>query len=392
MFVSGVRGACAREVQYLRTHPWDWALISWLPMLTLAIIGVLFSAGVNNKLPLAFVDEDHSPESRQLAIALEATRSTAIAARPASLQEAWSLARQRRVYAVLQVPHDWERRGQRGDPLPVVLYTNEQYHAAASSISNDVLGALGSVAGGRAFAALASLGGGFVGADRRAHLVRAELRSLYGPQLSFERALAGAFFPTTLHLFMLGAAAFAIGREFRDRTARAWLASARGNMFAAVVGKLLPSLGCFALLALGIVVWLTGYRGWAANGSLLTWSAGLASLILACCAIPAMLIGLTGTLRITLAVCAIVNITAISFTGFTYPLYSMTTAAKVWSQMLPFHYFYEIQQQQWNIGAPVSASLVPLAVLWVAFISVPLAIALPRLAKRCVDPSGWGLR
>src|SRR6202022_2720697 len=110
------------------------------------------------------------------------------------------------------------------------------------------------------------------------------------------------------------------------------------------------------------------------------------------CAIPAMLIGLTGTLRITLAVCAIVNITAISFTGFTYPLYSMTTAAKVWSQMLPFHYFYEIQQQQWNIGAPIGVSLLPLSVLWGGFIIVPLAVALPRLKKRCLDPSGWGER
>jgi ABC-2 type transport system permease protein len=392
VFISGARGAWAREVHYLRTHPWDWALISWVPALMLALIWGIFSAGVNTKLPLAFVDEDHSPSSRHLAIALEAARSTAIAARPTSLEEAWPLARQRRVYAILHVPHDWERRAQRGDPRPVVLYTNEQYHAAASSISNDVLGAVASIAGERALAALASLGGGFVGAERRANVVRAELRSLYGPELSFEQALAGAFFPATLHLFVLGGVAFAIGREFRNRTADAWLASAGGHIIAAVVGKLLPLLCCAAVLALGIIVWLTGFRGWSAHGSLLVWSVGLASLLLACCAIPAMLVGLTGTLRVTLAVCAIANITAISFTGFTYPLYSMTTAAKVWSHLLPFHYFYEIQQQQWNIGAPISASLAPLAVLWGAFIIVPLAIALPRLAKRCSDPSGWGLR
>ena len=210
MFASGVHGACAREVQYLRTHPWDWALISWVPALMLALIWAIFSAGVNTKLPLALVDEDHSPSSRRLGIALDAARSTAIAARPDTLAESWTLARQRRVYAILQVPYDWERRTQRGDPLPVVLYTNEQYHAAASSIATDVLGAVGAVAGDRALTALASLGGGFEGAERRAAVVHAELRSLYGPELSFEQALAGAFFPTTLHLFVLAAAAFAI--------------------------------------------------------------------------------------------------------------------------------------------------------------------------------------
>lgn len=392
MFLAGVRGACAREIQYLKSHPWDWALISWVPALTLTAIWAIFSAGVNTKLPMAFVDEDHSEGSRHLAIALEATRSTAITEWPASLGDAWTLARQRRVYAILQVPHDWQRRAERGDPLPVVLYTNEQFHAAGSSIANDVLGAVGSVAGGRALAGLAALGGGFEGAQWRANAVHAELRTLYGPQLSFERALTGAFLPTTLHLFVLGGAAFAIGREFRDRTAGAWLQSAGGNVFAALVGKLLPLLGCFTVLALAIVVWLAGYRGWTANGSLLVWFAALASLILACCTIPAMLVGLTGTLRVALAVCAITNITAVSFTGFTYPLYSMITGAKVWSQLLPYHYFYEIQQQQWNLGAPVTVSLIPLAVLWGAFIIGPLAIALPRLAKRCKDPAGWGER
>ena len=392
MFIAGVRGACAREIQYLRTHAWDWALISWVPAVTLALIWWIFSAGVNTKLPLAFVDEDHSQASRHLSIAIEATRSTAIAAQPASLEDAWALARERRVYAIVHVPHDWERRAQRTDPLPVVLYTDEQFHAAGSAIANDVLGAAASVVGDRALAALASLGGGFAGAERRAALVHAELRSLYGPQLSFERALTGAFLPTTLHLFVLGAAAFAIGREFRDRTAGAWLQSARGSIVAALVGKLLPLLCCFSALALAVIVWLAGYRGWTANGSLLTWSVGFGSLILACCAIPALLVGLTGTLRVALAVCAITNVTAVSFTGFTYPLYSMITGAKIWSQMLPYHYFFEIEQQQWNIGASVGTSLTPMMVLWIAFIIAPLAIALPLLAKRCADPSGWGLR
>ena len=392
MWWAGVRGACAREVAYLRSHPWDVALMSWVPALALAVIWLIFSAGVNTRLPLALVDEDQSPASRHLAIALDAVRSTAITVRPASLAEAWSLARQRRVYAVLQVPRDWERRALRGDPLPIVLYTDEQFHAATTSISTDIAGALAAVAGEHATTQLASLGGGFAGAERRASLVHAELRTLYGPQLSFERALAGSFMPTTLHLFVLGAAAYAIGREFRNRTAAEWLESGGGSITAAFVGKLIPLLVGAALLALGIVVWLVGYRGWAANGSLLVWGAGFAGLILACCAIPALLVGLTGTMRMALAVSAVANVTAVSFTGFTYPLFSMTTAAKVWSALLPVHYFYEIQQQQWNMGAPVSASIGPLAVLWGAFILVPLAIALPRIAARCRDPSGWGLR
>jgi len=159
-----------------------------------------------------------------------------------------------------------------------------------------------------------------------------------------------------------------------------------------VLGKLTPLLLSSVLLATGVIAWLAGYRGWTANGSMLVWAFGFLSLILACCAIPALIVGLTGTLRVALALVAVTNVTAISFTGFTYPLYSMTTAAKVWSAIVPFHYFYEVQQQQWNIGAPLAVSMPPLGVLWGVYIAVPLAIAIPMLAKRCRDPSGWGER
>lgn len=392
MFLAGVRCACAREVAYLRAHPWDLALISWFPALALALAWAIFAQGVNVKLPLAFVDEDHSPGSRRLAVALDAARSSDIAARPMALEDAWPLVRARNVYAVVHVPLDWERRSQRGDPLPVVLYTNEQYHAAGSSLANDVIGAIGSVVGGKAVATLAGLGGGFAGAERRAGAVRVELRTLYGPQLSFERALAGAFLPAMFHLFVLGGAAYAIGREYRDRSAGAWLASGQGSIVAALIGKLLPLLVCSTALALGVMAWFAGYRGWAANGSLLVWGLGLVSLIVVCCAIPAMLVGLTGTLRVVLAIVAVTNVTAVSFTGFTYPLFSMTTAAKVWSAIVPFHYYYEIQQQQWNIGAPPSMSAAPFAVLWGVYIIVPLMIGVPLLARRCRQPEGWGER
>jgi ABC-2 type transport system permease protein len=392
MFFAGVRAACAREVAYLRASPWDLALISWFPALVIALTWAIFAQGVNVKLPLAFVDEDHSPDSRHLAVALEAARATAITARPATLAEAWPLVRAGQAYAVLHVPADWQRRRDRLDPRPVVLYANEQFHAAASSISTDVIGAIGAVVGGEAITKLAALGGGFAGSERRVGAVRVELRTLYGPQLSFERALTGAFLPAMLHLFALGGAAYAIGREYRDRTARAWLNSANGSIVAALLGKLLPLLTCFTLLGVGIIVWLAGYRGWAANGSVLVWSLGLLSLIVVCCAIPALLVGLTGSLRLALSVVAVTNATAISFTGFSYPLFSMTTGAKVWSAITPFRYFYEIQQQQWNIGAPVSMSAWPLAVLWGVYILAPLAIAAPLLAKRCRNPAGWGER
>jgi ABC-2 type transport system permease protein len=124
----------------------------------------------------------------------------------------------------------------------------------------------------------------------------------------------------------------------------------------------------------------------------LFWSFSLVTLLIACCAIPAMLVGLTGTLRVTLAVSAILNVTAVSFAGLSYPFVSLTTAAKVWASLLPFKYYFDIQQQQWHIGAPIAVSLAPLAVLWGVFIAAPFALAIPKLRKLAANPAAWGKR
>ena len=57
MSLAGIRGACDRELAYLRAHPRDLALISWFPALVMALTWAIFAQGVNVKLPLAFVDD-----------------------------------------------------------------------------------------------------------------------------------------------------------------------------------------------------------------------------------------------------------------------------------------------------------------------------------------------
>jgi ABC-2 type transport system permease protein len=392
MWLASAREACLRELRYLRCHPWDLALITWFPAVVLAVAWAIFSPGVATRLPIAVVDEDHSPGSRRLALAIDAVRSSRIAERPATLEDAWPLVRRREVYAVVHIPADWERRSRRADRLPVVLYTNEQFHAAGSTIAPDVTGAVATVAAGDALDGLARLGGGFSGAQHRAQAVRVELRTLYAPQQSLERVLAGTFLPVMLHLFVLGSAAYAIGREFRDRTARDWLDAARGSITAALAGKLLPLAAASFTMGLAIIGWFAGYRGWSAGGSLALWAAGLLTLLTACCAIPAMFVGLTGTMRVALAATAVLNVTAIAFAGLSYPSVSMTTAAKVWASFLPFKYYLDIQQGQWHMGAPAIHSAFDFAVLWLVFILAPLAIALPRLRALCYMPVAWGRR
>jgi len=51
-FVRSALRECAR----LRADPWDLALVTWIPLLLLALFAWMFSAGVPRELPVAVVD------------------------------------------------------------------------------------------------------------------------------------------------------------------------------------------------------------------------------------------------------------------------------------------------------------------------------------------------
>src|SRR5260221_10562989 len=103
-----------------------------------------------------------------------------------------------------------------------------------------------------------------------------------------------------LHMFVLGGAGYAIGREYRDRTARQWLDAAGGSITAALAGKLLPLAAASLAVGLPITGWFAGFRRWTAGGSPPLWTAALFTLLVAGCAIHAMFVGLTGALRVAL--------------------------------------------------------------------------------------------
>ena len=74
---------------------------------------------------------------------------------------------------------------------------------------------------------------------------------LTNPALNYAGFLLRAVMPTTLHVVIAIAAAYAIGTEFSRRSLRAWLRCAGGSPLLALAGKLLP-LFVFFFALLGI--------------------------------------------------------------------------------------------------------------------------------------------
>ena len=391
MAKAGLRAVVSRELGHLRRQPWDLALLVWFPAATLALLLWLFSAGVAAGLPIAVVDEDHSASSRELTLRMAAMRGLAITARPASLEAAQPLLRSASVYGVVHIPPNWERDRLRNAAQPVVLYDNAQFSLAAGAIGGDVRAAVASLALDHAVAGEARFGGGLTQAAARVNEVQADLRTLFNPTLSYEAYLAGMLLPVVLHLFCVLAAVSALGREFRDRSVDAWLASAGGSAARALVGKLAPLLLVYLLFALALVATFAGWRGWPAAGSLGLWVAALAVLMLASVAIAVLLVGLTVNLRTALSLTGFYVATGLAFSGFSYPRVAMGPAAQWWGGLLPYTHYLPLQQGQWLGGASAGAWAQGMAPL-LLFVALPLLIGLPLLARAMRQPARWGAR
>ena len=342
-------------------------------------------------LPIAFVDEDHSSDSRSLAMRLAAMRSVQVTARPASLEAAWPLVRSAEVYAVVHVPPGWQRERLRGSPLPVLVYENLQFNLSIGLLSKDIGAAVRAMGAERALAGEVRIGGGGVeAASVRVQALQLDVRTLFNPALSYEAFLAGMMAAAMLNLFAVIATVSALGREFRDRTVPAWLASG-GSLWRATAGKLAVVLLVYLVLGLALIATLAGWRGWGVAGSLWLWFIAMSMLMAVAVATGLLLIGVTANLRTAYSLTGIYVATALAFSGFSFPTYAMSGAAQFWGQLLPYTHYLPLQQGQWLAAASTSdwaRGMWPLLV----FLAVFVGIGLPMLALHSRTPSKWGQR
>lgn len=371
-----------REITFLRHSPWDLGLITLGPLLVILLLAWMLAAGVPRHLPIAVVDEDGSALSRELLRHLQATPSVQVAARPASLPEAFALLRSARVWGVVLVPAGAQARLQRGQEAGVTHFYNESFYSIAGAIESGVTAAVRT--GVNEFRLEAAHRRGLP--SIRAEGPGLKIVPLYNPQTSYELFLEPLAVMAILHLLLACAAAGALGRELRDGTLATWLRGAPGQPLALLLGKLAPYVLVFCAWTLLWLIWLAGWRGWKVQGSLVLLLSGQFLLYAAYATIAAWLALKIRDLASTLSLLAVYAGSSISFADVTLPIANAPLFTRFWSQIIPYTAYARLQMEQWVIGSPVQASLSHIAVL-LLFTLIPVGLAW-RLLSAASEKSG----
>lgn len=387
-FLAALLASARRELGFLRGSRADLLQVTLLPWAILAVLMAVFSHSVLRDVPIAVVDHDRSPSSRALVRMLNAAPGVYVRAMPASLEQAWPMVRRVEVYAVLYLPRDAARELGRGQTATAIAYYNASYMTTGQAAFREISAVVQAHNAGLALGREMFMHGrGGV----RAAPVRVQSKVLFNAERSYEHFLQSLLFPAVLQLAFCIAAVAAFGRELRDGTAPAWLDASGGRFGAALAGKLLPYFALFMLYAALALLWVGGLRSGAIAGSFAMLLAGYAGMYLAYAAIGTLLIGATRSMATALSLTGIYSGVAMAFSGGTFPTIDGPLFTQVWSRLMPFTAYVQLQVQQLDAGAPWRDSLWPLATLGL-FMLVGGALGLRLYARALRDPGSWGRR
>ncbi|MBO9679441.1 MAG: ABC transporter permease [Acidovorax sp.] len=382
-----------REWRLLRARPWDWAMVSWVPLLAMALLCWIFAAGQPYRLPIAVWNEDHSALSRQLERMLRATPGLEVREAVLNRLEATDALQRMEVYGVMHIPPDMARDVKRGAGSTVTLLHNAQLATHSSLLQRDVRQVVGTLSAGIEMQARAKRGEPAQALRTRIEPVKTQLIALFNVSTNYEQFLAAALVPALVHILAMTAGAWSVGRELRDRTLGDWLGEGGRlpQVLAALLGKLLVPAALLWASAFACLLYLSQLRGWAVAGSMGWIAVGLAALVAVSLAAGAALAGITLSLRTALSGAGLLSAPAFAFSGVGFPLLAMSGPARAWALSMPYTHYARLQLEQWQMGAPVAQSL-PVACGLLLAALVLLALAAAGLSRGLRRPGAWGSR
>jgi ABC-2 type transport system permease protein len=391
--VSLFAASLRREARLLRARPWDAAMLTWVPLLAMALLCWIFAAGQPYRLPIAVWDEDHSALSRQLVRMLEATPGLALRVQTVNRAEAAGALQRMAVYGVVHIPPGMARDVKQGRGASVTLLHNAQLATASSLLQRDLRQVVGTLSAGIEMQAAARRGTPAQALQARMEPVKTQLVALFNVSTNYEQFLAAALVPALVHILAMTAGAWSVGRELRDRTVADWLGAraSPAQVLAALLGKLAVAFVPLWACAMACLLYLAQLRGWAVAGSMAWIGTGLAALVAVSLAAGAALAGATLSLRTALSGAGLLSAPAFAFSGVAYPLLAMGEGARTWALAMPYTHYARLQLEQWQMGAPVAHSLPVAGGLLLATLALLLA-ATAGLARGLRLPHKWGGR
>lgn len=361
-------------------------------LVMMAVVPVCFTAfflnllneGLPLKVPVALVDLDHSSLSRQVTRELAASELMDITTRANSYAEAMDMVKRGDVFGFFLIPDDFQQKAVGGESPTLSFYSNLTVFVPGTLAYKGFMTQSVQTAGGLVRTTM--VGNGISGevVDVLLQPMVLNTNQLHNPETNYSVYLSNSFIPGLLALLVLLVTCFSVTSEIKYGTSPQWLATARGSMPVALLGKLLPQTLIFTVIGIGMQAVFYFYCHFPLNNHVGHMLLAMLLLVAATQALALTVVCVLPNMRLSLSICSLVGVLAFSVTGFSFPVEQMYPAVGVFARLIPVRWYFLIYVDQALNGVPIYYSRLYYAAL-LLFLLVPLA-GMWKLRRHCLTP------
>ena len=373
--MSGFRQIFRQSVLQLARRPIYWVAMFILPLGMMLLLTDMMQEGLPDQVPAAIIDKDGSALSRGISQNLASMQMIDLKYSCNSYTEARKKMQSGEIFGFFMIPEDFEKDLLSGKGPVVTFYTNMTYYVPASLLFKTFK-----------TTALMSKAGIILNAAETAGLpadmvvpmmqpVSIVTRGLGNPEPSYDIYLCNSFVPCVFQLMIMLMVCFVLGQEVKYGGSVRLLQMAGGNIYKAIVAKLLPqTIGWWVMIIL-MESWLFRWQGYPMHGSWWWLTISELMFVVATQGMAVFFFGLFPNLRLSLSVSSLLGILSFSLAAFSFPAESMYGAISIFSWLMPIRYNFliyidqalngiDIYYSRWWYAAYLVYILLPLTVLW----------------------------
>lgn len=368
-----------RELRRMASKPIYWFCMIAAPLFCFVFFTSLMAEGLPTDMPLGLVDNDNTTTSRSLARNLDAFEMTSIKEQYANVTEAREAVQRGEIYGFYYIPKGTTRKAQRQE-LPVVsFYTNYSYLVAGSLLYRDMRTMSELASGAASRTVLYAKGATERQAMAFLQPIVIDSHAINNPWLNYNVYLSNVILPGLLMLFIFMVTVFSIGTEVKYNTVHDWLIMARGSMFHALAGKLLPQTLIFFLIGIAFAIGLYGVLHFPCHCGLPTMLLVMFLGIIGAQGLGVFMFAMLPTLRMSLSFASLWGVISFSICGMSYPVMAMHPTLQGLSLLFPLRHYFLLYVNCALDGYPLM-NAAPYVVGLLLFALLPLLL-LRRLKK-----------
>lgn len=362
-----------REIERSTSRPIYLFCMLVAPIICITFFISLMREGLPTDLPIAVVDLDDTPTSRNVIRQLDAFEQTEVYMKTMSFAEARQEMQNGTVYGIFYIPSGFTVDATSGKQPRLSFYTNGTYLIAASLLFRDMKTM--SVLAGAAVGLRMGQAKGFTESQIMGQLqpIVIDTHPIGNPWLNYSVYLNNTILPGIIQLMVFLVTVFSIGTEIKYSTSRKWLETGGNSITVSLLGKLLPQTAIFMFVGIMYCAVLYGFNSFPLNSGWLPMLVAMLFLILASQALGVFMIGVLPTLRLGLSFASLFGMISFSIVGFSFPIQGMDPILQALARLFPLRHYFLIYVDQALNGRDIIYTLGEYVWL-LAFLILPIVI------------------